>query len=167
MTGPSCPWPHASVAGAMRAISRVSHTFAWRGHDPPPQASHHGHDTPFMPPPSCPDHSQVLHVGVEEEERVGCVDRLAKEREHSIGAVGEVPRSQTREQTPRKLNPTRTITNVERCPIARSAPQRNRDSAPPAQDPAGAAPGRAAAGPRRTARPRRGPDDNNRLPPEL
>ena len=38
-------------------------------------------------------------------------------------------RSQTREQTPRKLNPTRTITNVERCPIARSAPHRNRDSA--------------------------------------
>ena len=103
------------------------------------QASHHGHDTPFMPPPSCPYHSQVPHVGVEEEERVGCAS-IGSRKSGSIGAVGEVPRSQTREQTPRKLNPTRTITNVERCPIARSAPQRNRDSAPPAQDAAGAPP---------------------------
>ena len=56
MTGPSCPWPHASVAGAMRAISRVSHTFAWRGHDV------HRHRIMGMTLPSCPrHHAPTIH----------------------------------------------------------------------------------------------------------
>ena len=140
MTGPSCPWPHASVAGAMRAISRVSHTFAWRGHD------RHRHRIMGMTLPSCPrHHAPTIHRS--------CMSVLRKKsgsgasigsRKSGAGAHrrrrARFPRSQTREQTPRKLNPTRTITNVERCPIARSAPQRNRDSAPPAQDTAGAPP---------------------------
>ena len=137
MTGPSCPWPHASVAGAMRAISRVSHTFAWRGHDV------HRHRIMGMTLPSCLRHHAPTihrsHMSVLRK-KSGSGASIGSRKSGGIGAVGEVPRSQTREQTPRKLNPTRTITNVERCPIARSAPQRNRDSAPPAQDTAGAPP---------------------------
>ena len=83
-------------------------------------------------------------------ERAGASAPLARFRGHRRGMEGQ--------QTPRKLNPTRgrsatdsqrtrTITNLERCPIVRPAPQRNRDSAPPAQDAAaGAAPARRSAG---------------------
>ena len=148
--------------GAMRAISRVSHTFAWRGHD------RHRHRIMGMTLPSCPrHHAPTIHRSCmsvlrkksgsgarrSARERAGASAPLARFRGHRRGnklrgnSIPHAPSPTSNDA--RSHDPHRNATVT--------AP--HRPKTPPARRPRTST--------RRHGNPRRGPDDNDRLPSEL